>query len=44
MGDVMGLAEKIREMADTGGAEKIAESIEKEEVPLGGAFFSSSNR
>ena len=34
MGDVMGLAEKIREMADTGGAEKIAESIKQKKFTL----------
>jgi len=34
MGDVMGLAEKIREMADAGGAEKIAESIKQKKFTL----------
>ena len=34
MGDVMGLAEKIREMADSGGAEKIAESLKQKKFTL----------
>ncbi|GAB1427570.1 signal recognition particle protein [Aminivibrio sp.] len=34
MGDVMGLAEKIREMADSGGADKIADSIKSKKFTL----------
>ncbi len=34
MGDVMGLAEKIRDMADSGGAEKIAESLRQKKFTL----------
>lgn len=34
MGDVMGLAEKIREMSDSGGAEKIAESLKQKKFTL----------
>lgn len=34
MGDVMGLAERIQEMADSGGAEKIAQSLSKKKFTL----------
>ncbi len=34
MGDVMGLAEKIREMADSGGADKISDSIKSKKFTL----------
>ena len=34
MGDVMGLAERIQEMADSGGAEKIAHSLGKKKFTL----------
>lgn len=34
MGDVMGLAEKIREMADSGGTDKIADSLKSKKFTL----------